>query len=223
MRQQSFISKPSNLRQVSASDLLQTKACIPLPSTAFISLKRSLVPLAASIFVLAGSCIFICATQALAQSNQLGNASVTPGSVSKYEPYGVNSATESAGSDPFLTRHRREGNEGGIGSSFLGTTSVTSESKPVGVETSALQSKSPAVPIQDSFRPRTFSESMMYTPAFSRPYYTSPSISSSSEYNYGTVQSTDSVPFDALWGHKRAWGSYQSSTGTSRGFDLFLQ
>jgi hypothetical protein len=165
----------------------------------------------------------LCCAAALAQSNHLGNATVTPGSMSKYEPYGVNNAVESAGSDSFLTRHRREGNEGGIGSSFLGTTSVTSESKRVGVETSAVQTKSPAVPVQDSFRPRTFSESMMYTPALSRPYYSSPSLSSSGEYNYGQVQMTDSVPFDALWGHKRAWGSYQSSTGTSRGFDLFLQ
>lgn len=66
---------------------------------------------------------------AIAQT--VGNGSAIAPSASQRENYGVNSQpTSSTNQNSFVTRHNRRGNNPGIGSSFLGTTSPTSEGSP---------------------------------------------------------------------------------------------
>jgi hypothetical protein len=59
----------------------------------------------------------------------VGNGTIFTPAAGAKEAYGVNSA-ESGSSISFPTRHSSGGNGNGIGSSFIGTTSPTSESSP---------------------------------------------------------------------------------------------
>jgi hypothetical protein len=70
-------------------------------------------------------CIILPSTYAQGISN-IGGV-IQPASMS--EPYGVND-TNILNSQTYVTRHRRIGQDTGIGSSFLQTTSPTSESSP---------------------------------------------------------------------------------------------
>ncbi len=68
----------------------------------------------------------------------VGNGTVIPLSAGEREAYGVNSlqqntAASSAAVGGFATRHRKRGGDSGIGGSFIGTTSPTSESTPAAV------------------------------------------------------------------------------------------
>ncbi len=60
----------------------------------------------------------------------VGNGSSIAPSAGEREAYGVNDPQSSQAETAFATRHYSRGNATGIGGSFLGTTSPTSESSP---------------------------------------------------------------------------------------------
>jgi hypothetical protein len=161
-------------------------------------------------------------------SGRLGDATVTPGSASRAEAYGINSNGVGHSSETFATRHHREGNgtgigSGGIGNSYLGTTSVTSESRSQATYNPSNQIKSPAVPVGNELtRPRSFSETMLYSPALSNPAYVQPAASRPSERTYMDVnsQSLTSPAMSEFLGHQKPWGSLQPSAGSFRGSEL---
>jgi hypothetical protein len=70
-----------------------------------------------------------------AYAQTVGNGTVIPLSAGEREPYGVNAGQQnadvtSAAVGGFATRHYKRGGGSGIGGSFIGTTSPTSESSP---------------------------------------------------------------------------------------------
>jgi len=162
---------------------------------------------------------------ACAQSveGRLGDATVTPGSLSRAESYGMNSPVDGAGTATFATRHHREGNEGGIGSSFLGTTSATSESQAPSRYTPPGPISSPAVSSSNLLdKPQTFSETMLYSPALSPAPFSRPGFAESSGQSFGPTQSgqIDPESYTMFWGHKKPWGSFQPLMNTFRGSEL---
>ncbi len=151
--------------------------------------------------------------------NRLGDATLTPGSSSKLEPYGVNSGY-STSSGEFQTRHTRQGNDGGIGGSFIGTSSVTAETRSAADYIPTQASHSPAVP-HDPFARHLFSESMMYSPALVSPTFSTPSASDESNYSYGKTQSIDSFNFEDIWGHQKPFGHFVPADTSLRGIDIY--
>jgi hypothetical protein len=165
--------------------------------------------------VLTQSCAF-----AQSAEVRLGDATVTPGLSSRAESYGINSPAESIGSTTFATRHYRNGNEGGIGSSYLGTTSATAESQPVSRYSSPAQVNSPAVSTSSElFRPLSFSETMIYSPALApQPYRESVSIDLTGQsYASAGSEKIDSSSSSVLFGHRSSRGSFLPLMGTSNG------
>jgi len=67
-------------------------------------------------------------TPSLAQT--VGNGSSIAPSAGQREAYGINEIQENQSETAFATRHFKRGNDTGIGGSFIGTTSPTSESSP---------------------------------------------------------------------------------------------
>ena len=176
-----------------------------------------------SRYFLLVACLSIFHNSASAQSagGQLGDATVTPGSSTIAGPYGMNSTVESASSGNFETRHRRAGNEGGIGGSFLSTEAVTAESRPLSRSQSAVAS--PAVSLPTGWeKPRSFSEQMMYTPALLSPSSSNPVSTALSKPRYTQTESTNnsSIQYNEFWGHQKPWGSTQPTSDSFRGSDL---
>lgn len=157
---------------------------------------------------------------AYAQSvqGQLGDSTVYPGLPSNAGTYGMNSSAESVGTTNFATRHHRDGQDGGIGSSFLGTTSATAESKPLARYTSAMPITSPAVSWPDELN-RSFSEMMHYSPAISPMIYRQPVSADLSEQSYRPVDSgnIDLQPYNLFWGHQKSGGSFPALMSTPGG------
>lgn len=151
--------------------------------------------------------------------NRLGDATITPGSSSKLEPYGLNSGN-SGSYGAFQTRHTRQGNDGGIGGSFIGTTSVTAETRSAADYVPAQPSRSPAVPHEPIAR-RLFSESMLYSPALVSPAFNPPSASDESDYGDLKTSSVDSFNIEEIWGHQKPFGHFQPSNTSLRGIDLY--
>ena len=60
----------------------------------------------------------------------VGNGSAIAPSAAQRENYGINSPQSLTNQTLFVSRHNRRGNNSGIGSSFLGTTSPTAEGSP---------------------------------------------------------------------------------------------
>lgn len=173
-------------------------------------------------YILLAAIIIFMPSCALAQSSagQLGDATVTPIAPSQVEPYGINSAVENASSPTFFTRHNREGNEGGIGSSYLGTTSITAESQPISRYSSHIQITTPAVPVPNTFRtPRLFSETMLSSPALSPTLYPKPTPALTG-LNISHSEPAKIEPYNVFWGHQKPWGSFQPTTDSFRGFEL---
>jgi hypothetical protein len=139
---------------------------------------------------------------------RLGDATVPPESVAKLEPYGVNIPVESYSSAAFESRHRRRGNEGGIGSSFLGTTSLTTESEPLTRYKSPAQTYLPigSVPSVTTI-PSSYSEKMLYSPALSSPFYARPAASDRMNQSYNLVEFSKIEPYDAFWAQPKSYGS----------------
>lgn len=151
--------------------------------------------------------------------NRLGDATVTPGSSSKLEPYGINGGYSGESGGEFFTRHTRHGNDGGIGGSFIGTSSVTAETRASSEYLPRMQVKSPAVPAGQS-APTTFSESMMYSPALKSLDFNTPSGSRDTSL-YGQTLQVDSFEFSDIWGHRKPIGSFQPLTNSLRGIDAY--
>ncbi len=108
--------------------------------------------------------VFICCiSQGRAQT--VGNGSAIAPSAGQLGNYGINAAPTTGTQSTFRTRHYRRGNNSGIGNSFLGTTSPTSESSPatnpVSVPTAAQSTTQVRLPKLES----AFSESTP-NPAF---------------------------------------------------------
>jgi len=71
-----------------------------------------------------------------ANGQTVGNGTIIPLSAGERESYGVNSVQPNPSADAvggFATRHYKRGGASGIGGSFIGTTSPTSESSPAAV------------------------------------------------------------------------------------------
>ena len=124
----------------------------------------------ANLYILIFAC-FYAISQATAQSTSVGNGSAIAPSAGQQGDYGVNSQSSTTNQNSFVTRHNRRGDNPGIGSSFLGTTSPTAEGSPAirpfaapSAPESAMQFRSPKLESsfsQDSFNPALES----FTPA----------------------------------------------------------
>jgi hypothetical protein len=124
----------------------------------------------ANLYILIFAWLYL-VSHAIAQSTSVGNGSAIAPSAGRLENYGVNSQSPSANQDSFVSRHNRRGNNPGIGSSFLGTTSPTPEGSPAtrpvtipSAPVSAMRFRSPKLESsfsQDSFNPALES----FTPA----------------------------------------------------------
>jgi hypothetical protein len=136
---------------------------------------------------------------------QIGNATIIP-SLSKNDPsYGVNSSYGTVGGGDFATRHFREGNEGGIGSSFLGTTSPTAESRSVSRYVSPIENGQTNLFVPGPLQmPKLFSQKMLYSPAQTQLFMVGqPSAFALVEkIGHFNMQSIESNPYDLFWGNK---------------------
>jgi hypothetical protein len=77
-----------------------------------------------------------------AHCQTVGNGTIIAPAAGARESYGINSPPEIGGSaSAFPTRHYGRGNNSGIGGSFIGTTSPTSESSPAQAQASYVPAK----------------------------------------------------------------------------------
>jgi hypothetical protein len=101
----------------------------------------------------------------------LGNSTVIE-PVNGADPYGINRVNSAVAGDVMATRHRPTGQGSGIGGSYMGTTSVTSETRPVGEPVLVQPVRTPTIEHGSGFSvpgKNLFSQSMMSSPATSNP------------------------------------------------------
>jgi hypothetical protein len=123
----------------------------------------------ANLYILIFAWLYL-VSRAIAQSTSVGNGSAIAPSAGQLENYGVNSQSPTANQNSFVTRHNRRGNNPGIGSSFLGTTSPTPEGSPAtrpltpSAPVSTMQFRSPK--LESSFSQNSFNPALeSFTPA----------------------------------------------------------
>ena len=110
---------------------------------------------------------FICASSVSAQT--VGNGSSIAPSAGQRESYGINVTQSDGAQTAFSTRHYNRGNDSGIGGSFIGTSSPTSESSPAlpapaPIQTSPMQFRLPK--LESAFSQATTNPALQpFTPA----------------------------------------------------------
>lgn len=147
--------------------------------------------------------------------NGLGNATViTP--VTASDPYGTSMVNSAISGEIMSTRHSRSYGSSGIGGSFIGTESVTSETKPI-KETSMVQpSHTPAInDLENQLQNtrRMFSQNMLASPALSKtpaaPTFTSELKFPEFNNTYSSSESLMSNPYNQFWSHKKSGKSLE--------------
>lgn len=135
--------------------------------------------------------IFACLCSATSISAQtVGNGSTIGPSAAERENYGVNSQPiSSTNQNSFVTRHNRRGNNPGIGSSFLSTTSPTSEgspaTRPVAVYSAPQSAEQFRLPkLESAFSGSSYNPALeSFSPALPRLPRTSSALSSPTNNN----------------------------------------
>jgi hypothetical protein len=100
-------------------------------------------------------------------TNGLGDATVIQ-SATQSDPYGIAEVNSAIAGEVMSTRHRRPFGNSGIGGSYMGTTSVTSETRPVGEATVVQPTHIPVLVragAQKSIGKGLFSQNMLASPA----------------------------------------------------------